>query len=98
MEILCAQKQVAGRNDTFEKRGFKLVGIFDVSDSVVGGVIHGIQVDHMDRLEWFLERNHVDIAIIAIPKSAVEETVDRLIKGGIKGILNFSELSTYPNK
>ena len=86
-------------HDTFEKRGFKLVGIFDNSDAVVGGVIHGIQVDHIDKIEWFLERNSVDIAIIAVPKNAVEETVDRIIKGGIKGILNFSytELQTTSN-
>ncbi len=86
-------------HDTFEKRGFKLVGIFDVSDSVIGGVIHNIQVEPMDKLEWFLERNNVDIAIIAVPKSAVEATVERLVKGGIKGILNFSytELRTTGN-
>lgn len=86
-------------HDTFEKRGFKLVGIFDIASNVVGTAINGITVSHIDDLKVFLQQNQVDIGIIAVPKAAVESTVSILADGGIKGILNFSytELRTTGN-
>lgn len=77
-------------HDTFEKRGFKLAGIFDNSEQVVGTQINGITVCHIDELESFLQMNTVDIGILTVPRSAVQSTADRLVQGGVKGLLNFS--------
>lgn len=38
----------------------------------------------------FLEKNTIDIGIIATPKEAAQEVADVLCKGGVKGIWNFS--------
>jgi redox-sensing transcriptional repressor len=83
-------------HSSFEKRGFRLVGIFDTDPAIVGTVIHGKEVMHIDRLEAFLKNNRVDIGILTVPKAAVEETADRLIQGGVRGLLNFAyvELKT----
>lgn len=75
---------------SFEKRGFKLTGIFDVDNRIVGSHINNIEIQHIDSLEGFLANNRVDIAILTIPKSAVSEVAQRLEDGGVKGILNFS--------
>ncbi len=75
---------------TFEKRGFKLVGIFDNDPSVIGTVINGIEVMPSDMIENFLAENRVDIGILTVPKSAVMETAERLVNCGVKGIMNFS--------
>ena len=77
-------------HDTFEKRGFKLRAIFDNSPDVVGTTIHGIEVMHIDVMDDFLAENPIDIGILAVPRSAVSETADRLVAGGVKGLLNFS--------
>lgn len=83
-------------HSSFEKRGFRLAGIFDTDPAIVGTVIHGKEVMHIDRLEAFLKNNRVDIGILTVPKAAVEETADRLIQGGVRGLLNFAyvELKT----
>ena len=41
-------------------------------------------------LEEFLADNRVDIAILTTPKRAVQEVAERLVKGGVMGLLNFS--------
>ncbi|MDY3972970.1 MAG: redox-sensing transcriptional repressor Rex [Clostridia bacterium] len=74
----------------FEKRGFKLVGIFDNNEKVIGTVINGIEVMSVDNLEDFLAKNRVDIGILTVPKAAVVETAERLVKCGVKGLMNFA--------
>ncbi len=77
-------------HDYFEKRGFKLVGIFDVDPKVIGTVINGVEVMSSDTLEDFLGARRVDIGILTVPKAAVVETAERLVKCGVKGLMNFS--------
>jgi len=77
-------------HDTFEKRGFKLVGIFDNDKNVIGDIINGIEVMSVDKMEDFLDKNRVDIGILAVPKAAVMETAEKLVKCGVKGLMNFS--------
>lgn len=74
----------------FEKRGFKLVGIFDSNNDVVGSTINNITVRHVDGLDEFFKNEGADIAILALPKASVKEVADRLMKLGIKGLWNFS--------
>ena len=91
-------RAIANHN-TFEKRGFRLVGIFDVDKNVIGKVINGVEVMDMSHLEKFMENNRVDIGILTLPKKAVNEAAERLVKSGVRGLLNFSytELSFDKN-
>ncbi|MBQ4518284.1 MAG: redox-sensing transcriptional repressor Rex [Clostridia bacterium] len=77
-------------HSNFAKRGFELVGIFDKDPALSGQVIQGLPVQMMETLEDFCMKNRVDIAILALPKLAIEMVVPRLVKIGIKGLLNFS--------
>lgn len=77
-------------HNSFAKRGFKLVGIFDVDRRIIGSSINGTEVMAMEDLEDFLSNNRVDIAILTVPKHAVQPCAEKLVECGIKGILNFS--------
>lgn len=74
----------------FEKRGFRLVGIFDNNSELIGSEINGITVSHIDELDSFFNSVGAEIAILALPKRSVKEMADRLIALGIKGLWNFS--------
>ena len=37
-----------------------------------------------------LKRRNIDVGIIAVPGDVAQQTVDALVKTGVKGILNFS--------
>jgi len=74
----------------FKKRGFHLVGIFDNNENVIGTQINGIEVRSIDSLTDFLKTHRADIAILAVPKAAVQSVADIAAENGIKGFLNFS--------
>lgn len=77
-------------HSNFEKRGFKLVGVFDNNAHIIGSTINGVQVKDIEELESFMANNRVDIAILTTPKYAVQSVAERLVKCGIRGLLNFS--------
>ena len=74
----------------FEKRGFKLSGIFDVSKKIIGKKVADIVVSNISELEGFCKGNKVDVAVICIPKDSAKEICRKLIDFGVKGIWNFS--------
>lgn len=76
----------------FEKRGFKVVGIFDVNPVLKGISIRGNEIRMMDELPVFLKENSVQIAALTLPKSNAEETANLLVENGIKAIWNFAHL------
>jgi len=74
----------------FEKRGFQLIGIFDIDKDTIGTKIHGIEVYDNDRLKDFIKENKPEIAILTVPKKVANDIAKQLIDYGIKGIWNFS--------
>ncbi len=76
----------------FEKRGFKVVGIFDINPVLKGISIRGNEIRMMDELPEFLRENDVQIATLTLPKDYAEETANLLVENGIKAIWNFAHL------
>ncbi len=74
----------------FEEKGFNLIGIFDKKESLIGNVVRNIPVRSTNSLDDFCRENKPDAAILCIPKEAVPQIAEHLIKLGVKGFLNFS--------
>ncbi|MBQ7106986.1 MAG: redox-sensing transcriptional repressor Rex [Clostridia bacterium] len=74
----------------FEDKGFNLIGLFDSKESLVGTVIRNTPVRSTNSLDDFCRENKPEAAILCIPKTAVPEIAEHLIKLGVKGFLNFS--------
>ena len=74
----------------FQKRGFKLVAGFDVSDDRIGWELDGIKIHHMNELEKVIKKEKIEIVIITTPESALAGVIGRLKGTGIKGALNFA--------
>lgn len=72
--------------------GFQLLGAFDVRPEIVGTEIGGHKVYDGKDLANFVYDNHVDIAILAVPRRAAQEIADQLIGAGIRGIWNFTNI------
>lgn len=87
-------------NTKFESRGFKLIGIFD-SDPEKEGMQVGVhKVKSYSSIKEFIDENKPQMAILAVPKSAMHSVAEELIGYGIKAFLNFSytELAEQPDK
>ncbi|MBR0278097.1 MAG: redox-sensing transcriptional repressor Rex [Clostridia bacterium] len=74
---------------SFERRGFTIIGVFDVKKELIGKDIGGHKVLHMDDIEEFAKENKPDIAVLSIPKTAAKSVAKKLISCGIKGFMNF---------
>lgn len=74
----------------FKRRGFNLVGIFDVNPDIIGSEINGITVMDMNNLEEQFALLKPDIAILTVTKKYAQEVADKLCSLGIRGIWNFS--------
>lgn len=74
----------------FEKRGFKVVGLFDTDPGIRGRVIRDMKVMAADELPAFLKSHDVDIAALTLPKARAKEMAQILVDNGIRAIWNFT--------
>ncbi len=76
----------------FEKRGFKLVGIFDVNPVLEGIAVRGIEIQMISDLPFFMKENNIEIAILTLPKNKARDMAEILIENGIKAIWYFAHI------
>ena len=76
----------------FEKRGFKLVGIFDVNPVLEGIAVRGIEIQMISDLPFLMKENNIEIAILTLPKNKARDMAEILIENGIKAIWNFAHI------
>ena len=74
----------------FEKRGFSLMGIFDINPVLEGIAVRGIEIQMISELPFFLKENNIEIAILTLPKNKAGDMANILIENGIKAIWNFA--------
>jgi redox-sensing transcriptional repressor len=67
----------------------KIVLAFDIDEKKIGTKVGEVPVFHLDELEERLPKD-VTVAILTVPATAAQMITDRLVKIGIKGILNFT--------
>ncbi len=79
----------------FEARGLRIVAAFDADPARVGQVVHGREVLPMEKLANLIERMHIHIGIITVPRDAAQGVADILVKAGILAIWNFTITSLH---
>lgn len=87
-------------NPLFEKRGIKVMGLFDTDPKVIGTTYGDLTVMDANNAASFIDENCIDIAVLTIPKSAAQDTFNQLSESCICGIWNFSnaEIKCPENK
>jgi len=80
----------------FTEQGFRLVGMFDNSVTVIGASYGAGRVRSVADLEEFCRAEQVDIALVTVPASEAEPTIQRLSAGGgVRAILNFAPVKVH---
>ena len=74
----------------FAKYGLDIVAGFDVDENLIGKEINGKQVLSTAKLTEKVRQSGVKIGILATPKQFAQEMADKLVKGGIRAIWNFT--------
>ena len=76
----------------FERRGVKVVAMFDVDPNVVNTEISGIPVYHTDTLYDFCRREKVQIGVLSVPKEAALAVSLAMAEAGVTGLWNFANM------
>jgi redox-sensing transcriptional repressor len=75
----------------FRHDGFEIVALFDTAREKVGQYSRGgVVIRSLKDLEKVVEREKVEIAVIAVPAMAAQAVVDLAVEAGVRAILNFS--------
>ena len=74
----------------FEKRGFVVSAVFDVSPDKIGKKIGHTMVYDMKDLEGYLKGHTVDIASLTLPKSIAPAVAKHLVQYGVSAFWNFA--------
>lgn len=74
----------------FTSRGFRVAGLFDVDPELIGTVVRGVVVRHVNELRDATAGDPPAIGVIAAPATVAQEVADRLVEAGAGSILNFA--------
>ena len=74
----------------FKEIGFHIVGLFDVSEELIGSEIKGIPVRPLSELSDFAKKEEIDLAILTVPKDAANAAAEEVVTAGIQYIWNFA--------
>jgi redox-sensing transcriptional repressor len=72
-----------------------MVAAFDSDPYKVNRVIHGCRCYPMSELAAIVGRLEIRTAIIAVPATEAQSVAERLIRAGIRGILNFAPVRLH---
>ena len=76
----------------FRQRGFDIVAIYDSDPAKIGRQWNGLVIEHIDQLERDFPARPLDMAVLVTPGDAAQPVTDRLVKLGVKAILNFAPI------
>lgn len=79
--------------DGFHRKGFEIVAAFDSAKEVIGKKVGGVVVKDIQDLEDYLKDHPLQIAAITVPAENAQEVCDRMVKCGVKAILNYAPVT-----
>ncbi|HKP16372.1 MAG TPA: redox-sensing transcriptional repressor Rex [Gemmatimonadaceae bacterium] len=79
----------------FRQRGYNIVAAYDSNREKIGRSLEGIEIRDMARFESDIATERPEIAVIAIPAEGAQEVLDRIVRTGIKAVLNFAPVQLH---
>ena len=79
----------------FRQRGFNILAVYDSNPEKIGRTLEGIEIRDISRFEQDVVRDRPEIAVIAIPGEGAQEVLDRIVRTGIKAVLNFAPVQLH---
>jgi redox-sensing transcriptional repressor len=74
----------------FRQRGFNILAAYDNNKDKIGKKLEGIPVRDIEHLDKDIPREKPDIVVLTVPSDQAQALLDRVVKAGIKAVLNFA--------
>lgn len=79
----------------FRQRGFTILAAYDNNPEKVGRKLEGIPVRDIAQLDRDIQRERPDIVVLTVPGDEAQKVVDRVVRAGVKAILNFAQAQLH---
>ena len=81
-------------NFSFAECGFTLKAAFDINPELIGRSVAGVPIYSGERefVEEYIKNNHVDVAVLSVPKSVAVSVAEGLEALGVQAIWNFTNV------
>jgi redox-sensing transcriptional repressor len=79
----------------FRQRGYNIIAVYDSNPEKIGRSLEGIEIRDMARFESDVAAERPEIAVIAIPGEEAQAVLDRIVRAGIKAVLNFAPVQLH---
>ncbi len=84
--------------DKFILNGYQIVAGFDSNINVLETLKTNIDVYPAYLIPDIVKRLEIELAVITVPESAAQGVSEKLVEGGIKGIVNFTPFVIKPTR
>jgi redox-sensing transcriptional repressor len=75
----------------FRQEGFAIVALFDTERSKIGRRSRGgVRIFDSAEFRKLVRKEHIDIAVIAVPADSAQTVVNTAVQAGVRAVLNFS--------
>ena len=79
--------------DDLNENGFSVIAGFDSNINKLETITTPVELFPAHEITEVVKKKGIEIGLIAVPARAAQETADRLMDGGIRGIINFSPVA-----
>ena len=79
----------------FRQRGYNIIAVYDSNPDKIGRSLEGIEIRDIARFESDVAAEHPEIAVISIPGEGAQDVLDRVVRTGIKAVLNFAPVQLH---
>jgi redox-sensing transcriptional repressor len=77
----------------FAARGFRVTCLFDADPEKVGEKVGDLTVKTMDEIRAEIQRQGVQVAMVAVPVEAAQTVANQLVEAGVRAILNYAPVT-----
>lgn len=67
-----------------------IIATFDVDSNKIGNTVAGVTCYNFNDIDQIVKDKNISIGILTVPPEHASEAAERIVKSGIKGILNFT--------
>jgi redox-sensing transcriptional repressor len=74
----------------FQQTNFKVAALFDADKRKIGKKVGHVEVFDIKSFASIVKRDKIEVAVIAVPAEHARDVLERVVKAGIKAIMNFA--------
>jgi redox-sensing transcriptional repressor len=77
----------------FKKANFTVTALFDSDSKKIGKKVGGVPILDIKSFSQTVKRDKIEVAVLAVPAEYAQAALERVVKAGIKAVMNFAPVS-----